>query len=68
MKINENERIEKYFDLAREQKKYVEHEGDGSSNFIWWAWNGSQMDEKKGGIGNQRNNPNHLDCCIVKIG
>ena len=40
MKIKENEKIDKYFDLAWELKN-VEHEGDIDSHCSWSAWNGS---------------------------
>ena len=38
VKIKESEKIEKYFDLARELKiKTVQHEGGGSANRSRWA-------------------------------
>ena len=32
MKIKENEKLDKYLDLARELKKAVEYEGNGDTN------------------------------------
>ena len=32
VKLKESEKKDEYLDLAREQKKTVEHEGDGDSN------------------------------------
>ena len=45
VKIKENEKRDKYLDLAREQKKTkktIEHEGDGGTNCTWCAWNHPQ--------------------------
>ena len=33
--MKENEKIDKYLDLARELKKNMEHESDGDSNCNW---------------------------------
>ena len=30
--------MDKYFDLARELKKTVEHEGDNYTNYNWYVW------------------------------
>ena len=52
MKIKESEKRDKYLDLAREQKKTVEHEGGGDTNCCWSAWNalhklGERLEERK---------------------
>ena len=40
LKIKESDKINKYLDLAREQKKKtVEHEGDGDTNCSRCTWN-----------------------------
>ena len=39
-KIKENEKRDKYLDLAREQKKKaMDHEGDADSICEWCTWN-----------------------------
>ena len=49
--MKENKKIGKYLDLAREQVKAMEHEGDGDTNISWCTWNGLQMLGKEtGGI------------------
>ena len=39
VKIKENEKIDKYLELARELKKTMEHEGDGDINCNWCTQN-----------------------------
>ena len=49
-------------------KKTVEHEGDSDTNSSWCTWNGSQrLGKEMEGIRNQRKNPDHSYCCIVRI-
>ena len=38
MKIKENEKGEKYSDLAREQKQTEEYESNDDISCKWWAW------------------------------
>ena len=60
----EDEMINKYLDLAREQKN---EEHDSDSNCSWWIWiRPERLGQKIGGIGNQRMNEDHLDHSIVK--
>ena len=37
--MKENEKTEKYLNLARELKKRVEQEGDSDTNHNWCTWN-----------------------------
>ena len=39
VKIEENEKRDKYLDLARELKKAVEHESNNVTNCNWNVWN-----------------------------
>ena len=48
-KRKENEKRDKYFELARELKKPMEHEGDGDSNYNWCAQNDPQKFGKGAG-------------------
>ena len=41
VKITVNETRDKYFDLARELKKALEHENDGDTNCSWCTKNDS---------------------------
>ena len=47
VKIKEDEKLDKYLDLARELKKVVEHEGDGDTHYNWCALNVPKGLEKK---------------------
>ena len=42
MKIKDNAKIDKYWDLARELKKTMEHNSDGNTNINCspYPWNG----------------------------
>ena len=42
IKLNECEKRDKYFDLARELKKTMEHEGDNYANCDWCLWHGNK--------------------------
>ena len=55
--------IDKYLDLAREQKqKTVEHENDGDTNCHWCPWNSLQKPGKETkGTADQRQNWDHSD-------
>ena len=39
MKIKEDEKLDKYQDVARERKKSMEHESDSDTNRWWNTWN-----------------------------
>ena len=41
IKLKECEKRDKYFDLARELKKKMEHEGDNYTNCDWCFWHGN---------------------------
>ena len=38
IKLKECEKMDKYFDLARQLKKKLEHEGDNHTNNEWCFW------------------------------
>ena len=44
VKLNENEKKDKYLDFARELKKTVEHESDVYTNCNWCSWESHQKD------------------------
>ena len=46
-RTTENEKIDKYLDLAGELKKTVEHEVDVNTNCSWCAWNENWGNMKK---------------------
>ena len=59
----------KYLDLAREQKKSMEHKGDSNTICNWHTWNKPQrIDKRTGRFGNKRTNRGHPDYSILKIG
>ena len=67
-KTKENERRDKYFDLARELK-VMEHESDGNANYNWCARNGPQRFGKgTGRVENLRTSRDHPNYSIIKIG
>ena len=39
VKIEENEKRDKYLDFARDINKTMEHEGDCDTNCNWYTWN-----------------------------
>ena len=39
-KIKGSEKIDKYLDLSRRQKKAVEYEVDSDPDCSWYTWNG----------------------------
>ena len=41
-KLKENEKKDKYLDLARELKKNVEHKNDVWTNWNWFHWKSSE--------------------------
>ena len=70
VKIKENEKRDKYVDLARELKTTTQgHKGDGETNCNRCTRNNPQKFVKgTGRIRNQRTTEDHPNCSIVKIG
>ena len=46
VKFKESEKKDKYFDLAWELKKTVEHESDDYTNYNWCSWYSHQRTDK----------------------
>ena len=68
VKLIENEKKDKYDELVRELKKYVEHESDGDTNCNWCSWYSHQkIDTGTGGLGNKRTSRDHPNYNIIKI-
>ena len=66
--IMNNEKRDKYLDLAREQKKSVEHEVDGDTNCNWCTQSNPQKFGKTTRrFRNQRTSGDHLVHNIIKI-
>ena len=64
----ENEKRDKYWDLARELKKTTEYESDGDANYISRTWNGRQrLGKGNGRVGIQRTNRDHPNYSIVMM-
>ena len=63
LKIKENEKGDKYYDLARELKKDMEHRSDSDTNCKWYAQNNPQRFGKGAGRvgkrGTSRDHPNY---------
>ena len=65
----ENEKRDKYLDLARELKKTVERESDGDTNYNWCSWyRYERIDTETEGFGNMRTSGDHPEYSIVEIG
>ena len=62
IKLKEIEKKDKYFDLARELKKTMEHEDDNYTNSDWCFWNGTR------GLGNKRTSGDHPNYSIIENG
>ena len=63
VKLKENEKRDKYLDLAREVKKRtMEHESAGDTNSNWCAQYSHQ------GIGDKRTSGDHPNYSVVEIG
>ena len=55
IKLKQNEKKDKYFDLAWELKKTMKHESDNYTNRDWWFLYSHQRFIKEiGGLGNRR--------------
>ena len=64
----ESEKKDKYFDLARELKKTVEHESDDYINCNLCSWYSHQrIDTRTGGLENNRTSGDHPNYCIIEI-
>ena len=69
VKIKENEKRDKYLDLARElKKKSMEHESDSDTNCSWCTWNNPRRSGKKksGRVGNYGTGGDHLHYNIIE--
>ena len=65
--LSENEKIDKYCDLAWELKKAVKHEVDGDTNNSGCSRNSPQGPQKETGkIANQKKTQNHTEHSSVK--
>ena len=58
----------KFLDLARELKIFMEHEGDGEINFNWFGTIPHRIDKGTGRFGNKRISGGHPNYRILKIG
>ena len=55
--MKQSKKIDKYLDVAREQKKAMEYESHGDTYCIQCSWNSPQKPGKEiGGAGYQRKN------------
>ena len=69
IKLKENEKKEKYLDLARESKTPVKRESDGDTNCNWCSWYSHQKTGTESrGVGNNRMNKDHLNYSIIEKG
>ena len=69
VKLKENEKRDKYLDIARELKKTMEHEGDGDTNCKWCTYySHRRIDNWIGGLGNKRSSGDHPNYSVIKIG
>ena len=69
VKLKENEKKDKYLNLAWEFKKTVEQESDDYTNCDWCSWYSHQrIDASTGGLRNNWTRGHHPNYCIIKIG
>ena len=69
VKLKENETKEKYLNLAKELKKYMEHEGNNDTNRDWCFWYSHQKIIKgTGELGNKRTSRDHPNYYIMENG
>ena len=69
VKIKESGQRFKYLDLAREQKKTMEYEGDGDNNRNWYTSNSLQrLGKCVRKAGHQKTSRNYPKCNIVENG
>ena len=68
VKLKEEEKRDKYLDIAWELKKIMEHESNDYTNCNWSSWYIHQrMGTRNGGLGNKRTNGDYPNYCIVEI-
>ena len=70
VKLEENEKRDKYQDLARKlkEKTTMEHESDDDTNYNWSTRYGHQrFGIRSGGLGNKRTSGDHPNYSIVAI-
>ena len=66
VKLKENEKKDKYLDLAREmKKKIVEHESDGCNWYSWYSY--QRTGTRTGWLGNKRTSGDHPNYCFIEI-
>ena len=69
VKLKENEKKNKYLDLARDFTKTVKHESNVYINYFWWSWYSHRRIIKvTGGLGNKRRSGDHSNYTIIEIG
>ena len=70
VELKEDEKEDKYLNLAREmKKKTVEHETEGNTNCNWCSWYSYQrIGTRTGELGNKRTSGDHLSYSISEIG
>ena len=70
MKENENQnKRDKYQDIAKEQKKTIEHESDGDTTYNWRArYSYQRIDIMTGRLGNIRTSGDHTNYYIIEVG
>ena len=67
VKLKENEKKDKYFDIARELKKTVEHQSDNYTNCDWCSWYCHRSIIKEtGGLGNNRTSGDHANYYVIE--
>ena len=69
VKFKENEKKDKYLDLARELKKTVDNEGSVYTNCYWCSWYSHRRIIKgTGGFGNKRTSGDYPNYYSIEIG
>ena len=68
VKLKDRKKRNKYQDLATEQKKPTELEGDSDTNCNWCTWNNSKrIGKETRRLENKRTSGDHPDNNIIKI-
>ena len=62
--LKENEKKDKYLELARELKKTVEHESDSENNYNWYF---SYSHQRTGRLGYKKSSGDHTNYNNTKI-
>ena len=69
LKLKESDKKDKYFDLAEESKKTVEHESDVYTHYNWCSWySHKRIIKGAGGLGNKRTSGYHPNYYTIEIG